>query len=244
MGTRYYVWPLILLATSVAIISAHSESNTNCSNDSGAVAVDLSSPVDQHFLEKMKQIGITTIIRYFDHVEETIKGKTLRRNERDLILMNGFKIAVVFQHNNDKFSTFTPERGDADAERSLVLAHENLQPSGSAIYFGVDGPWKDPDQLDNIKSYFSRLKARLAGSGYRIGIYGSGLVCRQLIGGGFAELCWLANPVTWPEYSKYKATRQWKLLQLRFPRGNLCAGHAVDFDVTNGVDTEFGQFGF
>jgi hypothetical protein len=91
--------------------------------NSGAAAVDLSNRVNQECVDKMKNVGVQTIIRYYDHEDETILGKTLKRQERDLIIANGFHIAVVFQHNNNKFDSFTPTRGQQDAERSLVEAY-------------------------------------------------------------------------------------------------------------------------
>jgi hypothetical protein len=191
----------------------------------------------------MKKLRITTIIRYYDHVDETIRGKTLRRGERDLIFRNNVKVAVVFQHHNDLLGTFTLERGQVDADRSLVLARENLQPRGSAIYFGVDGPWKDPDEIASVKAYFNALKARLADSGFRIGVYGSGLMCRQIISAGLAELCWLAKPQSWPEYTQYHESNKWNLLQIASPRKQSCAGHSVDFDNSNSLNGNFGQFG-
>jgi len=75
-----------------------------CANDPRIEAVDLSAPVDQGFLDTMRGIGIRTIIRYYDHQDETLPGKTLRRAERDLISANGFKTAVVFQHHNNQFA--------------------------------------------------------------------------------------------------------------------------------------------
>ena len=102
-----------------------------CANDSRIEAVDLSEPVDQGFLDTMRGIGIKTIIRYYDHEDETLPGKTLRRDERNLIVENGFKTAVVFQHHNNQFASFTAERGRQDAERSLALARENSQPRGA-----------------------------------------------------------------------------------------------------------------
>jgi hypothetical protein len=232
-------WVLALGAGLVlAIGSAHA--TDYCTKNSGAAAVDTSVPVDDAFLRKMKEVGVGTIIRYYDHVDETIRGKTLHKSERDLIASRGFAIAVVFQHYNQRFTSFTPERGAADAERSLVLAEENSQPRGSAIYFGVDGGWKTAKELANIEAYFRVVGAGLAGSGYRIGVYGSGLVCRTLLGKGLAELCWLSNARTWPEYEPYRRSLKWKLLQRLESR---CAGRGVDFNLTNGADTDFGQFG-
>jgi len=210
-----------------------------CANDPRIEAVDLSEPVDQGFLDTMRGIGIKTIIRYYDHEDETLPGKTLRKEERNLIVENRFKIAVVFQHYNNQFGSFTVERGRQDAGRSLTLARENSQPQGSAIYFGVDGPWQTAYELANVAAYFRELKTRLAGFGYRIGVYGSGLVCNMLLSTGLAELCWLGAPTSWPDYHTYYQTREWGLAQLRTSQ---CGGRSVDFNLANDRLTDYGQF--
>lgn len=212
----------------------------SCIRDPRLTAVDLSAPVNQGFLDRMRAIGINTIIRYYDHEDETLPGKTLRRAERDAIVMNGFKMGVVFQHRNDRFASFTPLRGRQDAERSLALAAENAQPKGSAIYFGVDGPWKSPSELTSILAYFQEINKRLPAAGYRVGVYGSGLVCNTLLANGLAELCWLAAPTAWPEFSIFYPTRKWRLVQLPTSQ---CGGRSVDFNLANGSDADYGQFG-
>ncbi len=226
----------ILLASLVHWASGAS-ARDYCARDPRIEAVDLSAPVSQTFLDNMRAIGIKTIIRYYDHEDETLPGKTLRRSERDLIVLNGFKTAVVFQHHNDQFASFSVWRGSQDAERSIELAKENSQPRGSTIYFGVDGPWKE---LTNIMGYFSEVYARLARTGYRIGVYGSGLVCNALLTSGLAETCWLAAPTAWPDYHAYYQTRNWGLAQLRPTQ---CGGRSVDFNLVSSTDADYGQFG-
>jgi Domain of unknown function (DUF1906) len=236
-------WParsVWIFVGSLAISALTAQAAEFCTTDPRVEAVDSSAPVTQSFLDKMKAIGISTIIRYYDHEDETLPGKTLRRGERDAIVMNGLKMGVVFQHRNNKFASFTALRGRQDAERSLVLAAENSQPRGSAIYFGVDGPWNTPDELANIMAYFQAVNARLAGSGYRVGVYGSGLVCNALLAHGLAELCWLAAPASWPDFSAYYQTKRWRLVQLPTTQ---CGGRSVDFNLANGPAPEYGQFG-
>jgi len=210
-----------------------------CVRDPQIEAVDLAAPVDQYFLTQVKANGIRTIIRYYDHEAETLPGKTLRRAERDLIMQNGLNLAVVFQHHNDQLASFTARRGRQDAERSLALASENSQLKGSAIYFGVDGPWKTPFALSSIMAYFGGVRARLMGAGYRAGVYGSGLVCNMLLRSGLADLCWLGAPTTWPEFHEYYTMKEWKLVQLPTTQ---CGGRSVDFNLANGND--YGQFGY
>ena len=229
-----------LLCANLAIWTSAACGAEYCARGPRVEAVDLSAPVNQNFLNEIKAIGIKTVIRYYDHEDETLPGKTLRRGERDAIVSNGLKAAVVFQHRNNEFASFTPLRGRQDAERSLMLAAENLQPRGSAIYFGVDGAWSAPYQLANIMAYFGEVRATLAGSGYRVGVYGSGLVCNTLLTNGLAELCWLAAPTSWPYYYEYYQTNKWRLVQLSTTQ---CGGRSVDFNLGNGTDVDYGQFG-
>jgi hypothetical protein len=103
----------------------------------------------------------------------------------------------------------------------------------------VDGPWKKPFELLNIMSYFQEAKGRLMRAGYRVGVYGSGLVCNMLQRSGLADLCWLAAPTSWPEFHDYYPTKEWRLVQLPTMR---CGGRSVDFNLANGTD--YGQFGY
>jgi hypothetical protein len=89
-------------------------------------------------------------------------------------------------------------------------------------------------------AYFQEVNARMAGSGYRVGVYGSGLVCNALLANGLAELCWLAAPTSWPDFSAYYQTKRWRLVQLPTTQ---CAGRSVDFNLANGSEAEYGQFG-
>jgi len=117
-----------------------------CKAHPNFTVVDFSIPVTEVEAGKeqafagLKQFGVTTVIRYYDHASETIACKTLLPEESDAILANGFSIAVVFQHNNgDPETFFSKTRGAEDAKRSLALAAANGQPYGSTVYFGVDG---------------------------------------------------------------------------------------------------------
>ncbi len=205
----------------------------------GGVAVDLSAPVNQIFLDQIKELNVSTVIRYYDHPNETLRGKTLRRAERDLILQNGFKIAAVFQHNNNRLSSFTSNRGTMDAVRSLELAQENLQPQGSAIYFGVDGGWGTTSELNQIRQYLLSASQVIRSAGFRMGVYGSGLVCRTTTQENLADLCWLANAKGWPQYQSYFASQEWSMVQ-SLPEK--VGTFDVDFNQINNEVSDFGQF--
>src|SRR5262249_9557808 len=215
-------------------------------------AVDISYPVNDKFLKNVKSIGISTIIRYYDWVQETLKGKTLTRAELALIKRNALNVAVVFQHHNDSTTTFeTKGRGRTDAKRSLYLARSLNQPPGSAIYFGVDGVdghfqvgggATDKFGLNLITRYFEEIKNEFSTnkSGYSIGVYGSGLVCKQILNRGLAKYCWLANAKSLTEYNRFERSGRWSLKQ--FVPTKECFGEEVDLNRVNPNFRNFGQW--
>jgi hypothetical protein len=226
----------LLLALSA---STAAPAESFCHANTSAVAVDVSEPTTAPFLAKMRETGVKTIIRYYDHEDETLPGKTLHVQERKAIATGGLKTLVVFQHHNDRFSTFTPIRGDSDARRSLILASENEQPAGRTIYFGVDGAWGTEPELKKIRGYFAAAQKILSRAGFKVGVYGSGRVCGDLTKKKLASYCWLANARSWPDYTSAFKAKKWVLAQ-QLPED--CGGINVDFNIGNDHYADYGQF--
>jgi hypothetical protein len=235
----------LLLAAAWAAEAAASgshRSEDHCRPKSGVYAADTSQPVTPAFLKKMREVGVRTIIRYFDHRNETFRGKTLTFEERMQIAEAGFQLLVVFQHWGQRISTFRDKtRGKADAIRALELAHDVGQPVGSAIYFAVDGPWSSPGDMADILRYFADVRRTVASHGnlYRVGVYGSGHVCREVLDRGLADYCWLANAKAWPGYDSHLRSGRWVLRQLNPGK---CGDREVDFNLVPAGATYFGQF--
>src|SRR5947209_5651054 len=175
----------ILVATSVTGGAA-----PVCEPGKGYVAADTAQQLNQDFLAKLKAVGISTVIRYYDWPEETLPGKTLTARELALIGKAGLSVAVIFQHNSDCLCTFMRKgRGKRDANRALELAKSFAQPAGSAIYFGVDGidaqfltllaatdlPSGEPQAKKlvqrYVRAYFEEVATVMKSSGYRVGAY-------------------------------------------------------------------------
>lgn len=117
---------------------------------------DLNSRKGRSGIQALKDLGVKTIFRYYDLPNETLACKTLLPEETDLLLQNGFNIAVVYQHNSPSpTSYFKKGLGTASAKRALELAKANGQPAGSAIYFGVDGA---DQRLDSMAWMYNLAK--------------------------------------------------------------------------------------
>jgi glycoside hydrolase-like protein len=116
-------WLAFLPSLGMMVLSSGTMAGPNCEAGNGYVAVDLSSQVTPDFLRGLSEIGVGTVIRYYDWEKETIPGKTISKNELDLIKQVNLAVAVVFQHNNSAMATFkNKDRGNIDADRSLALA--------------------------------------------------------------------------------------------------------------------------
>jgi len=131
-----------------ATACAASFGGPSCAAHPGMTAVDMSQPTNtiktqsgQTGYQALKSMGVRTVIRYYDWLgDEDISCKALLTDESDAIIAAGMNIVSVFQHeNDDPESFFIKGRGAVDAKHALTLAHANGQPSGSAIYFSVDG---------------------------------------------------------------------------------------------------------
>jgi Domain of unknown function (DUF1906) len=214
----------------------------SCNAGQNYDAVDISKPINDRFLKTLKSIGVSTVIRYYDWENETLPGKTLTAAELNLIKRNHLSVAVVFQHHNDRRTTFeTAGRGRTDARRSLYLAHAFNQHAGSAIYFGVDGVFQ-PNLVDRyfkeINYEFATNKANI---GYSIGIYGSGRDCDQILSQRLAKYCWLANAKSWPGYDSLERSGRWSVKQ--FTPTKDCFGQEVDLNKVNlSRSRDFGQW--
>jgi hypothetical protein len=168
-------------------------------------------------------------------------------------------VAVIFQHHNDCLCTFmTKARGARDARRALELAKSIAQPTDSAIYFGVDGvdaqfltllgatglPAGEAQARKfverYVRDYFRDVIRVMQSSGYKIGAYGSGLVCSYLLDQKLIDYCWLANATAWPGFPSFETSKRWVLKQHPTTRKADCFG--IEVDLNSGNATDFGQW--
>ena len=91
---------------------------------------------------------------------------------------------------------FQTDRGVSDGDAAVTAAQSIGQPAGTPIYFAVDYD-ASPGDLPSIASYFSAVHQRVRSAGYFVGVYGSGIVCRDL-----SEIGWVSK--TFAGYDDWK----------------------------------------
>ncbi|MDO5705430.1 MAG: hypothetical protein Q4G49_10220, partial [Paracoccus sp. (in: a-proteobacteria)] len=54
-----------------------------------------------------------------------------------------------------------------------------------------------PAHVQAISEYFAEIGARVRPAGFRVGLYGSGLIWGRMLDAGLADLAWLAAATGW-----------------------------------------------
>ena len=119
-------------------------------------------------------------------------------------------------------------------------------------YFGkaVDaiGPH---DLLPFIDNYFkgvnSVFKAQPDGRTFKIGAYGSGLVCEHLMAQKLVDYCWLSQSQGWPGFQKFYASGKWSMVQKMTTRCKVLRFQGAeklnfDFNRANPKMSDYGQW--
>src|SRR6202040_4272145 len=78
-----------MFIASFAIWASAAHATDFCIREPRADAVDSSAPVTQSFLDRMKAIGISTIIRYYDHENKTRPATHLRGGDGPPLARSG-----------------------------------------------------------------------------------------------------------------------------------------------------------
>ena len=191
--------------------------------------------------------GVRTAIRYYNFSNSRgLPEKRMELAEAQALGANGIQIAVVFQQSQDRVEHFTKQKGIQAGRHAYRYAEDNIgQPPGSAIYFAVDFDADNNDVDNNVAPYFEGVKQAFAEQSgdhpeYRVGAYGSGLVCTTLAERGLIELSWLAMSRGFRGTQEALSSGRYHLSQ-RTPPASLC-GLDVDFNDANPERLDFGAF--
>ncbi|GHB19968.1 hypothetical protein GCM10007094_04900 [Pseudovibrio japonicus] len=200
-------------------------------------AVDTAATVEV-LASAIAKKGYKAIGRYYSFS----KWKQLKPTEAQQLIAAGLSIITVYQDSNDRASSFTGATGTQQATQALHLAQNVIrQPKGSGIYFAVDYDASYYDYVNFISPYFKAVQAvfKEAGDPYKIGVYGSGLICEKALQDGLVELTWLSQSKGFHDYQKFRDSRKWNILQ----GDNVqISGTDFDSDTVNLTNGNFGGF--
>ena len=191
----------------------------------------------------LKESRITAIGRYY--TKRRNNSKILTADEARRLSEAGIKIWPVYQNRHREEIDFSAVKGKQEAEDALDYAKNVIgQPAGSGIYFSADFDARQATFNSAIRPHFEAIAAAFAAAGhpYRIGVYGSGAVCKSLLDAGLVQLTWLSQSSGFRGTQAFKASRRWNILQA-LPVRNFCEfDDDVDPDTINPDNGDFGGF--
>src|SRR5262245_13992897 len=197
----------------------------------------------RNLVDCMKASGITAIGRFY--TKKRSDSKILTADEALHLSEAGIKIWPVYQNQHRKAVDFSSAKGKQEAEDALDYAKNVInQPIGSGIYFSAAFDASQASYNDAIRPHFEAIAAAFAAAGnpYRIGIYGSGAICKSLLEAGLVQLTWLSQSRGFRGTPQFKASRRWNILQ-GLPVSGFCDfDDAVDPDTINPDMGDFGGF--
>lgn len=196
------------------------------------------------YIQSLKSAGVWTVFRYYARgLQESLPQKRLTTEEAGALIDAGFSIGAVYQYFNNVRENINADRGRLDANYAVEEAARQGQPPGSAVYFGVDGDWTDEAARADIAGYFRSARRAFEGSGYRVGVYGSGATLAFLESDPerLVDLFWLAYPQGWSGAASLFNSGKWTMFQSALETS--IAGLSIDANLVNPAVADFGQWG-
>jgi hypothetical protein len=185
----------------------------------------------------IKNQGFAFAIRYYNvKNSQMLPTKRLIFSEAQALVKAGLQIGVVFQQGGRDPASFNHDAGVQHGEVAHSRAADEIgQPAGSTIYFSVDFDATPSQVATGIKDYFKGVREGLAKANegdprYAIGVYGSGLVCSELLEAGLVTFTWLSQSTGHAGSKEFAKQKRYNLIQ--FLDKEVC-GVNVDPDETN-----------
>jgi len=198
-----------------------------------ALIIDVAEDVTAR-LEALKASGISTIFGYLSSINPN-GGKCLTASRVRAIAAAGMRIGLVHEGWGGLGGKgISAADGDRDGRYCRVQAPALGAPQHACIYFACDQDFT-PQQIHTlVLPYFTAIRAAFAGSGYRVGVYGSGAVCSAMKAAGLADLTWQAQSRGWVGYGAWLAKAD--MIQ---GTEQILAGLDVDTDIAQGDIGDF-----
>ncbi|MGH0441179.1 glycoside hydrolase domain-containing protein [Bacillus pretiosus] len=145
----------------------------------------------------LKAAGYETVGRYLVNVAGGI-NKKIQPGELKNIFDAGLSVFPIYQANGREASSFSADKGRADAVAAYNAAKEYGFKDDTTIYFAVDFDAYGTDITDNILPHFKALNEKMAqlGGSYKVGVYGARNVCIQVSEKGYAKTSFVSGMST------------------------------------------------
>jgi hypothetical protein len=167
-----------------------------------ALIIDVAEDVTAK-LPQLKACGVKTIFGYLSSINPN-GGKCFTPPRVRAIAAAGMRVGLVHEGwGGVGGKGISAADGDRDGHYCRAEASVLGAPKGAGVYFACDQDFS-PAQINAlVVPYFHAIRAAFGGSGFRVGVYGSGAVCAAVKSAGLADLTWEAQSRGWMNYSAW-----------------------------------------
>jgi hypothetical protein len=183
--------------------------------------------------------GISTVIRYL--TANTNSFKLVSPLEARQLLAAGIRLGLVYEMGGGApgQAPLTSAYGERDAVFSAAYAPKVGATPGSCIYFAADNDFSQSQIDADVLPYFEAVAKAMQGSGFNVGVYGSGLVCGHAVSEGYAKNAWLSGSMGWTNSRAYLSSKPKELVLVQQRMDTKIANLDADTDQALG---DFGDF--
>jgi hypothetical protein len=155
-------------------------------------------------LDRLVASGVVSIGRYISAIAPKAE-KTVKEPEARAIAGKGLRLFLICEGWGDfAHGAISAAAGERDGAFCRDYAARVGAPASAIIYFAVD---IDPTAAEIAKfvlPYFRAIQAAMGGR-FRVGVYGSGAVCRAVTAAGLAIASWVSGSSAWLGSREYLA---------------------------------------
>lgn len=185
---------------------------------------------------------VTDVLRYL--TTSIGSSKLVTPAEAHALGAASIRLGLVFEvyGGADGVNDIDATDGLLDAEFCLKYVPTLGAPTDGSvcIYFACDTDFTASHIQSMVLPYFEALSSKLAGSGYMVGVYGSGFVCRSVCAAGYAVRSWLSGSMGWTGSKEYLAAMPKELALVQQTMDIKIAN--LDADVDRAVGPSIGTF--
>jgi uncharacterized protein (TIGR02594 family) len=156
-------------------------------------------------IQHLKATGIDVVGRYYSSAD----WKRMTPWEARVISEAGLKIFAVFEDSSAP--TLSYSDGVNHGQLAFQQATHVGQPTGSAIYFGLDTEI-DAGAVPAAREYFRGIKSAI-GETYEVGVYADGAVCADLLDRNLCRFAWLSASRDDPGSATFYQSKRWAIAQ-------------------------------
>lgn len=165
-------------------------------------ACDCATILDDEKAQLLAHSGYTHVGRYltgFVWNQELQKqvSKALTPEETSSLMAAGLSVFPIYQDGGEDKRHFVESQGYKDAQRAIQAALRCGFPKGTVIYFAVDSDMYEYEINSFVARYFREIRLFFNSNSnprkYRVGVYGTRLLCTRMHDLGYAELSFVSD---------------------------------------------------